>query len=100
MSTNSDKPMKPVKWADYQILAEDSGKLLGLMRVRLIELLFSQDTTVAIRAAEMLQQTASLEREDDFSGVSTEKLEELEQRSTRFIKEDSNGLYEDTSSDG
>ena len=95
----SQKPSKPSNWTDYQNLAEDSEKLFRLMRDRLIELLFSQDSTVAIRAAEMLNSTGSSIVEDDFAGVPTEQLQQARERAQRFI-EDSNGLYEASSEAG
>lgn len=77
--------MKPTTWAQFEELNRDPVRLERLMRVRLIELLFTSDNATAIRAAELLTTTSSESVDDDLSGVPLEKLIEVRERARQYL---------------
>jgi hypothetical protein len=87
--------MKPKSWDEYKALSRDDGRLWDLIRVRLIELVFSQDNATSIRAIELLQSTSSEHIEDDFNDLSIEDLRGLRERARKFIYENRGNGHED-----
>lgn len=90
---------KPKTWSDYEALARDEPRLRHLGRIRLIELLFESDSTVAIRAAEMVFQMSPVRVEDEFSDVPMLVLEETRKRAREYILQQAasanGGQYDD-----
>lgn len=87
---------KPKSWDECKTLSRDEGRLRDLLRVRLIELAFTQDSAVSIRAIELLSNTSSDQIEDDFSDLSIEDLRGLRERARKFIYENrGNGGQDD-----
>lgn len=82
---------KPTDYADFVRLSENASELATARRIRLIELGFSADSTVAIRAFELLSQIGGDYIEDDYSDIPTEILEKGEKRADRFLRELANG---------
>lgn len=80
---------KPKDWATCEILAQDEGRLQRLIRVRLIELAFTQDSAVSIRAIELLQTQSSDAVEDDLSDFSTDDLLAAEKAIRGFLRQSS-----------
>lgn len=77
---------KPSQQSDYEALSRNQADLEYAIRVRLIELIFSQDNATSIRAIEQLNLMSSDFVEDDYSGISTEALVKIRQRADEFIK--------------
>jgi hypothetical protein len=76
---------KPKSWDECSVLALDQTRLNALIRVRLIDLAFNQDSAVAIRAIELLQAGGAEHVEDDLSNLSTEELQAARTAARGFI---------------
>jgi hypothetical protein len=76
---------KPKSWDECAVLAQDKANLDRLIRIRLIDLAFNQDSAVAIRAIELLKESATGQIEDDLSQLSTEELQAARTAARGFI---------------
>ena len=76
--------MPPVNWDDCAALL-DSPQLDRALQVRLVQLSFGSNESVAVKAIEILR-GMPLNRQDDLTGIPTEQLLEAENRAREYIR--------------
>lgn len=77
---------KPSHWIEFEQLEKDPETLNTLIRVRMIQLVFTAENATAVRAAEMLGQLSSVTIEDDLSEFDSETLKNAKRWADEIIK--------------
>lgn len=76
-------------WEECLKLARSGEDLEVLLRARLLQLAFTQVTTTATKAIEMLQGVGYEALDEGLGDVTSEKLREINERANDFIRRES-----------
>jgi hypothetical protein len=76
---------KPLNWDDFVALSSDPA-ITSVMRVRLIEIAFSESGSVAVKAIELLSAMPPPDNDVDLTEVPTEVLLEAERRARDYLE--------------
>jgi hypothetical protein len=78
---------KPMGWKEFSALAFEE-RLDAVLRIRLVEIAFTESGSTAVKAVELLRSMPIPEIDADLSQVSTEVLLEAQRRAKVWLESD------------